>query len=301
MIMKIKTYFLLCLLLVPGGLIDAQEAPAEEAPAQEEPVEPVMEMTYLKDTDGKINLSSSMVNYVNRMPVPLPGLEIEFYAGEDSLVRLGSAATDAEGHALLVLEGDTDLPAGEDRSVRYFAEFKGNDNILPAEFEVYITDVNLEMSLDMVDSVRTISLRAYTLVDGEEVPVPDEDVYVYVKRMFNDLPVAEDFLDENGEYVTVLPDDIPGNAEGDIEVIARFNEHYMFGTVEKRQIIPWGVPTQYDFAVTQRTLWTQIAPLWMIITLSILLTGVWGHYIYVVAQLFRLRRIARKEGPTSLV
>lgn len=299
--MKIKTYFLLSILLLPCALIAAQEAPAEEANAQEELIEPVMEMTYLKDTDGKINLRTVMVNYVNRMPVPLPGLEIAFYAGEDSQQKLGSAVTDEEGLAVLVLEGDTDLPADEDGSVRYFAEYRGTDNILPAEYEVYITNVNLEMSLYLVDSVRTISLRAYTLVDAEEVPVPDEDIYVYVKRMFNDLPVAEDFLDENGEYATELPDDIPGNAEGDIEVIARFTDHYMFGTVEKRQTVPWGVPTQADFAVTQRTLWTQIALLWMIITLSILLTGVWGHYIFVVVQLFRLRRIASQEEQTSLV
>jgi len=242
-----------------------------------------------------------MVNYVNRLPVPLPGLQIFFYAGEDSLVSLGEVSTDEEGMAVLVLEGGLELPAGEDGSVRYFAEYQGTENILPADYEVYVNDVNLEMSLDLVDSVKTISLRAYSLVDGEEVPVADEDVYIYVKRMFKDLPVAEDFLDENGEYVTELPDDIPGNAEGDIEVIARFNDHYLFGTVEKRQTMRWGVPTQYDFAISQRTLWTQIAPLWMVITLSILLAGVWGHYIYVVIQLFRLKKIARKEESTSLV
>ena len=282
-------------------LISCYSVVGQEAVAEEEPIEPVMEMTYLKDTYGKINLRSSMINYVNRMPVPLAGLEIVFFAGEDSLVELGSVQTDEEGLAVLVLEGDPELPAGEDGSVRYFAEYTGTDNILPAEYEVYINDVNLEMSLTLVDSVKTVSLRAYSMVDGEEVPVPDEDVYVYVKRMFRDLPVAEDFLDENGEYVTELPDDIPGNSDGDIEVIARFNDHYMFGTVEKRQTIGWGVPTRYDFAVSQRTLWTQIAPLWMIITLSVLLAGVWGHYIFVIAQLFRLRKIARKEGSTSLV
>jgi len=282
-------------------LISCYSVVGQEAVAEEEPIEPVMEMTYLKDTYGKINLRSSMINYVNRMPVPLAGLEIVFFAGEDSLVELGSVQTDEEGLAVLVLEGDPELPAGEDGSVRYFAEYTGTDNILPAEYEVYINDVNLEMSLTLVDSVKTVSLRAYSMVDGEEVPVPDEDVYVYVKRMFKDLPLGEDFLDENGEYITEIPDDIPGDVEGNIEIIARFNDHYLYGTVEDRQTIQWGVATQYDFAVSQRTLWTQIAPLWMIITLSVLLAGVWGHYIFVIAQLFRLRKIARKEGSTSLV
>ena len=299
--MKTRNHLLLLVLFLSSVLLNAQEAGADENQAEAEPIEPVMEMTYLKDTDGEINLRSNMVNYVNRMPVPLPGLQIDFYAGEDSLVTLGSVNTDEEGMAVLTLAKDLVLPAGEDGSVRYFAEYTGTDNILPAEYEVYVNDVNLEMSLDLVDSIKTVSLRAYTLVDGEEVPMPDEDVYVYVARMFSDLPIGEDFLDENGEYVTEVPDDIPGNANGDIEVIARFNDHYLFGTVEKRQTVQWGVPTVYDYAIAQRTLWTQIAPLWMIITLSVLLAGVWGHYIFVVIQIFRLRRIARKEEQTSLV
>jgi len=295
-IMKMKKFIIPCVLIIAGFSVMGQEVPAEE-----ETVEPVMEMIYLKDSEGSINLRSNMVNYVNRMPVPLPGLLIEFYAGEDSLVSLGSVTTDGDGWAVLQLDGGLDLPVGFDGSIRYYAEYTGTENILPAEYEVYVTDVNLDMELSLVDSVKTVSLRAYSMVEGEEVPVPDEDVYVYVKRMFKDLPLGEDFLDENGEYITEIPDDIPGDAEGNIEIIARFNDHYLFGTVEKRQAIQWGVPTQYDFEVSRRTLWTQIAPLWMIITLSILLAGVWGHYIFVVFQLFRLRRIARKEDAASLV
>ena len=295
-IMIMKKFIIPIVLIISGFSVVGQEAPAEE-----EPIEPVMEMTYIKDNEGNINLRSNMVNYVNRMPVPLPGLEIVFHAGEDSLVNLGSITTDEDGWAIMVLDDGISLPVGMDGSVRYFAEYIGSENILPADYEVYVTDVNLDMELSLVDSVKTVSLRAYSLVEGEELPVADEDVYIYVKRMFKDLPLAEDFLDENGEYITEIPDDIPGDADGNIEIIARFNDHYLFGTVEDRQTIQWGVPTQYDFAVSQRTLWTQIAPLWMIITLSVLLAGVWGHYIFVIAQLFRLRKIARKEGSTSLV
>ncbi len=295
-IMIIKKYIIPLFLIFSGSSVAGQETPVEE-----EPIEPVMEMTYLKDTEGNINLRSSMVNYVNRQPVPLPGLEIIFYAGEDSLVSLGSVTTDKEGWAILVLDEGLDLPVGLDGSVRYFAEYQGTDNILSAEYEVYVTDVNLDMELTLLDSVKTISLRAYSLVEGEEVPVADEDIYVYVKRMFSDLPLGEDFLDENGEFMTEIPDDIPGDAQGYIEIIGRFNDHYLFGTVENRQTIQWGMPTKHEIPVSQRTLWTQIAPLWMVITLSILLAGVWGHYIFVIIQLFRLRRIARKEESATLV
>jgi len=281
--------------------ITAAGQEAEQAIEPEEPIEPVMEMTYLKDLDGIINLRTSMLDYVNRQPVPLEGLKINYYAGEDSIISLGSMTTDEDGMAAFRLGDNSTLPVSTGNEIRYYAEYEGSDGILPAEYEVYITDASVEMELEMVDSVRTAYVRAFTLYDGEEIPIVDEDIYVYVARMFNDLPIGEDFLDENGEFAVEVPDDIPGDMNGNIEIIARFNDHYLFGTVEDRQTTRWGVPTDPQVPVSSRTLWTQIAPLWMIITLTVLLAGVWSHYIYVVIQLIRVKRIARKEKLTNLV
>ena len=288
--MKIIRYLILSICLAAGFSLDAQEA-AEGS----EPVEPVMELTTLKDTDGKVHLKATLVHYVNRQPIPLPGLTIVFYAGEDSLVRLGELKTDYEGQAEMILDETGDLPSGPE-GIRYYAEFEGEDHISPAEYEVYIMDVNLDMSLELEDSVKTVRLRAWMLIDDEKVPVADEDVYVYVGRMFRDLPLGEDFLDEKGELRVKVPDDIPGDPEGNIEIIARFNDHYLFGTVENRQVEQWGVPTFYDTVMAERTLWTQIAPVWMIVTLTILLVGVWGHYVYVIISLIRIRRLGKKES-----
>ncbi|MCK5642380.1 MAG: hypothetical protein KAJ19_16355 [Gammaproteobacteria bacterium] len=293
--MKIYRYIYLLVLGMGGLALYSQESADEN-----EPIEPTMEMTYLKDTHGMVNLRISLVNYVNRQPIPLPGLEVVFYAGEDSLINLGKAATDEEGMAVLILEKTGYLPAGPD-GIRYYAEYEGGADIMPADYELYIVEVNLDMKLDLVDSVKTVALRAWSLVDGEEIPVADEDAYVYVARMFADLPLGEDFLDENGEFVVEIPDDIPGDTEGFIEIIARFNDHYLFGTVENRQTIQWGVPARHDALVTERTLWTQIAPVWMIITLTILLTGVWSHYIFVLFQIYRIARLAKKEKQADLV
>ena len=290
---------LLILFLFSGFTASGQEAEESNEPAED--IEPVMEMTYLKDMDGRINLRTSMVDYVNRQPFPLGGLQINFFAGEDSLINLGIVTTDEDGMAILELGGNIALPLTEAGEIRYYAQYEGDEGILTAEYEMYIVDSSIEMKLEMVDSVKTVKVRAYSVKEGEEIPVSDEDIYVYAARMFKDLPLGEDFLDENGEIVVEAPDDIPGNIDGDIEIIARFNDHYLYGTVEKHQTVRWGVPTDPHIPVSRRTLWTQIAPVWMIITLSVLLTGVWSHYIYVVVQLFRIRRIAKKEKQINLV
>ena len=109
---------------------------AQETAENKEPIEPSMEFTYLKDTHGKVNLRVILVNYVNRQPIPLEGLKVVFYAGEDSLINLGEIVTDPDGMAVMIMDNTNDLPAGPD-GIRYYAEYEGQDDILPAEYEIY--------------------------------------------------------------------------------------------------------------------------------------------------------------------
>jgi len=44
-----------------------------------------------------------------------------------------------------------------------------------------------------------------------------------------------------------------------------------------------------------RELWTPIAPVWMIVTLIIMLAGVWGHYIFAVIQLIIIKHQSKQK------
>jgi len=264
------------------------------AQADAEIIEPVLEMTYLKNTDDVIVLSASLVYYKNRMPVPLPGQEISFTAGVDPIIQLGSSVSDEDGIARITLDGFPSSVEDDDGMVTFLASFSGNDTLPESEWEVMVKDVNLSISLELIDSVKTITARASILEDGEAMPAADEDIYFFVSRMFSDLPVGEEFMDENGEISIEFPDDIPGDFEGNLEVIVRFDDNWMFANVEKRERVQWGTATHHQIPASYRALWSQIAPLWMIVTLSILLAGVWGHYLFVIIQLVRIRKMGRK-------
>jgi len=41
------------------------------------------------------------------------------------------------------------------------------------------------------------------------------------------------------------------------------------------------------------------APLWMIITLIVMLTGVWAHYIYAIYELIIIKFHKEKDKPSS--
>ena len=84
------------------------------------------------------------------------------------------------------------------------------------------------------------------------------------------------------------------DADGKVLVIAKVEENEQYANVETEMNYSWGVPSMHGLSGSHRALWTPIAPMWMIVTLTVLLSGVWGHYIYVIIQLILIKRESKK-------
>jgi hypothetical protein len=226
--------------------------------------------------------------------VPLKGAEIVF-RGIDKTNPLGTVSTDENGIARYTFGANAKLFDEKSGSGQFSSEFKGKDTIDASSAEISIKEVTLEMTLSLVDTVKTINIAAYTLDNGVKVPVKAEVVNVFVPRMFSNLPVADVTLDEKGTARLEFPSDIPGDKEGNLPIVARFTENPVFGTVGRSITEKWGVPNTYSFPAAHRALWTKTPPRWMIITLSVLLTGVWGHYMFAVISLILIRIDAKRK------
>lgn len=275
---------LILVLLYPGSHLSA-------AVAQDPKINPYMLLTYLKNTDSQQILQAKMTNITQIGEVPLQGLFIRFYNNE---TLLGEATTDASGSAICIIDSSMQLVTGEDGSWSFSAVFEGDSLTEETSGELSIIDVNIEMNLSEEDGERTVTLYATMLTGDGTVPVTGEEIGVYVPRMFSLLPVSTGMLDDKGILKIKFPDDIPGDSIGNLTVIGRFNDHYSFGNVERREEVMWGTEAQKAPPV-YRSLWSTLAPKWMIVTLAIMLLGVWGHYTYVIINLFRIRNEGRKN------
>ncbi len=156
-------------------------------------------------------------------------------------------------------------------------------------------EVVLNMTLSEVDSIKTVTITATTTENGKEVPVAGETVSVFVPRMFSNFPIGDITLDDTGTGTIEFPSDLPGGKEGILTIVAAFIDNATYGNVEKREEIHWGLPTDY-LPTSHRALWTTRAPYWMIYTLSVLLTGVWGHYFFAIISLIRIRIDAKRKA-----
>jgi hypothetical protein len=256
-------------------------------------ITPSVTIQYVKVND-KASLQSRLTYSGEAGDLPLKGVEISFSTGSESKT-LGTATTDENGTAAFNIEENTRLPVNAQGTWIFKSVFTGKDTIGAATATLSVKAVKLEMTLSLVDTVKTITIVAYSNDSGKRIPVKGENISVFVPRMFSNLPVGEVKLDENGTGKIEFPSDIPGDKDGNLEVVARFFEHPVYGTVESMATEKWGVPTSYTVPGIHRALWTKTPPMWMIITLSVLLTGVWGHYMFAVISLILIKIDAKRK------
>jgi len=278
---------LACLFPVISGSLSAQE--------EKTLISPYILLQYFKDNDNNSSLKTTLTYSKNRMELPLAGMKVSFFSSAGKRELISSATTDENGVARFPFGAEIKLPVNGEGFWTFTTEFEGNDTIEAASAELAVKDVTLEMTLSEIDSIKTINLTASTMENGRRVPVAGEVVMIYVPRMFSLLPVTEATLDETGSISVEFPSDLPGDTLGNLQIIARFEENPTFGNVEKTTIQQWGIPTSYSVPVSHRALWTKTAPKWMIFTLTILLTGVWGHYMFAVISLILIKIDAKKQ------
>lgn len=261
----------------------------------QETISPNLQLQYFKNSDEQRSLKTTLTYSLNRKEFPLIGKEVVFLIGSEK-DTLGKVNTNNNGIATLVIHNDLKLPIEKDGKWFFTAEFIAKDSIEGASAELSIKDLILEMNLELVDSVKTVSLKAYTSENGKNVPISGEPIIVGVSRMFSVLPVITDgTFDDEGKVSLEFPSDVPGDKDGNITIVAKIDEHETYGNVEKKATNNWGQISNYKEPTTHRALWTKGAPTWMIIALTIMLAGVWGHYTYAIICLIRIKRLSKND------
>jgi hypothetical protein len=160
-----------------------------------------------------------------------------------------------------------------------------------------VKPAQLEVSFFQKDSVKYIKVAGTTKnLEGNLLPLAGESVRMYVPSLFRPLPIGVVTLDRNGEGHIEFPGTLIGDSLGNITVIAKIEESAVYGNVVAKNSIPWAIPKHSIQAERpSREIWTPVAPVWMIITLIIMLAGVWAHYTYAIVQLARIKRSSKQH------
>lgn len=285
---------LLSVLALLPGFTRAQEKSDTTAPPETK-----LTLNYLCTSNDSVMLTANLFIKKEGEVLGLKNATVEFMnTGEKENIRLGKAITNQEGNAMIIFSLNG-LPANKEGMISYAASFKGTAKYPPVKTSFMAKPAKIRLTFNIEDSLRQIHITVTQKNSkGEEVPVPKEKVLISVPRLFSLLKLGEADLDDEGKASFEFPNHIVGDTLGNLRILVRIEESEIFGYVQGQNDINWGIPKQYYKAeVPSRELWTPIAPLWMIITLIIMLAGVWAHYVYAVYELVMIKHNSKKDKP----
>lgn len=274
-----------------------EETPAEETPAEEAPslISPALSFAMVQRGDSSVDLRSSLIARVDGLAKGLYRMKIRYFlVNGETETELGFAVTNTNGKAVLNVRGDSLRPNAEGNLV-FKAVFAGNKLMEGAEETVQFKRALLTINPVKEDSLLTVNARLVDISGSTETPVPETTIGVYVKRLFGMQKLGEITTDENGEGSLEIPNGIPGDARGNLILVTRVDENETFGNLEATSTQNWGVKVSDRLEGQPRALWSSNPPIWMLITFIVLMVAVWGHYLVIVYELFRLR----KEEPAA--
>ncbi|MFC2123562.1 hypothetical protein ACFLU5_02025 [Bacteroidota bacterium] len=256
-------------------------------------------LEYYKLSTGEKNVVVTLTAGRGRSAQRVPDADIMLTASaNDSTAELVTLKTDSEGIMSINIVSDFKFPVDEEGYTVFEASFDGNDTLRSSDNDLEVKDIELAFSFDIKDSIKMASVFAYEIKDGEKTPVEEVEILVGVQRLYSVLPIDEVETDEDGVGVIEFPDDLPGDSEGMITIVAKIDEHDEYATVEKTADVAWGVPVSYEVNHLSRQLWTDEAPLWMIFSVFIILAGAWYHFFLSISKVMKIKKAAKDTTMT---
>jgi len=266
------------------------------------PAVTVLRFTCINTSDDSIQLRSTISVKHDEGNTNLVNAPVLFYAvGSDGDVKIGEAKTDVHGEAIIKVSTKSTFPRNEQQMFTFKAMYDGNAKYEASEGEFGLKPAKLKVSFYEEDSIKYVKVEGTQVnANGTETSIGAIDIVVGVQKMFSILKIAEISLDSTGVGTAEFPRDIIGDSLGNLTVIASIDENEIFGNVKGTAENTWGLKKHLISPDRpSRELWTPIAPLWMIITLIIMLAGVWGHYVYAVVQLVMIKKSSKTTEEVS--
>ena len=207
-------------------------------------------------------------------------------------IELTSLTTDLNGESFLLIDPEYPFIKDEEGYYTINTKFEGNDTLKAADKLIKFKDLNIELSFQTEDTLKTLTVSTFELDSaGNHVPAGELDLNIGVERLYSILFIEKVETNEEGVATMVFPNDIPGDSTKAINVVARIDEDDNYGTVTSSSKINWGITPNPPLQVNERSLFGDEAPLWMIISVFVILSGAFYHFVLAVIKLYKMRNL----------
>lgn len=249
-----------------------------------------VQYTKIMNQESFINIEAKYKGENGIEPATQVGFRLYQRIAEDSLLHLGTIATNHNGIAKFPLANHQDSITSVNGGFTFLVKIENDPKFSDAETEITISNANLVAIQETIDSVNQI--RA-TLTDASGQPVTGQPLRVQLQRMFGPLSIgAESYqTDENGTITVPLEEPMPGiNGVLTFEVVLSESDEY--GTVKAIIDAPIGIPIADHSTFDKRTMWSPPSktPYYLLIFPNLIILGVWVPILILIVNLFRISK-----------
>lgn len=256
-------------------------------------------LAYHQLNDDLPQIKVSAKTKIERRFQPVEGVEINiFLNAETSQGFIGRVKTNSHGAGSLPLPDRFKDHWDSLSTFTFIGTLTQNDRFEDQSAELEISKVRIELTLNEADSVRTIRAKVLARKDTGWVAQPETEIKLVVRRLNSDFAATEEetfITDEKGEISAEFTLSIPGDAQGNIVIGAKIDDHETYGNLVSAKTAKWGLLLLPDNSFGKRTLWAtrDKTPLWLLIFPNLIIITVWGIIFYLVYLIARIVKLGK--------
>jgi len=231
---------------------------------------------------------------------PLKKQVLQLYLDSNAPENLISRVmTDSEGKAKALIPPSLKRTWDANSTHKFIAVTEAASKEEETTTEAEITKAKILIDTSNNDGTRTVNVQVMKLADGNWEPVKDVDVKIGVRRMGGDLKIGDEetyTTDSIGQVSGELKlDSLPGDAKGNLTLIAKVEDNDQLGSLSIDKTVPWGIVHKStgapDFG--HRTLWAARgkAPVWLLIMAYSIIVSVWSVILYLVFRIVKISKL----------
>jgi len=226
---------------------------------------------------------------------PVTNIPVSLYLDkEDAATLIGKVNTNDKGEATAIIPASLKQEWNTTLKHTFLASFEGNKS-----FDSVRTDLTVGKAKIIIDTTsdRKVTATVYEMKDTVWTPVKGVELKIAVRRLDADLSVNETATFTTDSTGTASADfkrdSIPGDAKGNIILIAKVEDNDQYGNLLIEKEVPWGGKFVSVSEFDRRTLFAtrDKAPLWLQFIAYSIVIVVWGILIMLVLNVFKIKKL----------
>ena len=292
-LLKNKSGLILLTLLLAVIICDAQDSTNGKKELQ-------LNVTYYLPQNNVPYLLVTTKTKVERKFVGVKDLKVNVYLNSTSDSNLiQSFQSNATGEERIYIPPSFKGVWDASSSFKFIAVAAANQEFDETKSEVQVNKAKIQIDTSRTDETKNVTVYVKVLQNGEWVPAKNVELKIAVKRSIGNLPIGDEetyTTDSTGSVTAEFKrDSLLGDSKGNFILVARTEDNETLGNIFAEKNVTWGIAPTIDNSFYNRSLWATSSktPVWLLFMAYSIVIGVWGTIIYLVSQLFKIKKLGK--------